>query len=361
MRVSSILVRAAIEAAELLGIDQATLQREAGLTDREGAYVWLPGEHLDRLLCAAVRLSERPDFGLLWGDRSPVHKLELLPLLVSNTVVLRDGIASVERVQQLLLDPPLIHFAEQQGKAVLRVQPTGTLTETAARVLRDAHVAGMMRLLRHYEVGRAHGPVQAAFSHDDGGYRPAYDAIFEDVAFAQEHSELRFDAVELGRTHSNSNRELGALLQRQIELLHARLDATCSYSDRLKSRLRETLPRLPDMAEVARALDLSERSLRRRLSDEGTTFSQVLEQSQAELAHELLDRPGVSVKEVAFELGFDTVSGFYRAFRRWTGRSPARRARGSEVEILPDDGLDVALAERGDGEGGVGHDPGRDQ
>jgi AraC-like DNA-binding protein len=360
MRASSILVRAVIEAAELLGVDIHRLRREAGLDGEPlDPYAWLPGAQVDALLTAAVKLSARPDFGLEWGLRSPMHKLEVLPLLVSNTEALRDGIAAVERVQSLLFDPPMLRFDTSGEEAVVHVEADASLGAASVRVLLDIHVAGVMRLLRHYEVGRAYGPVRASFEHDDGGYRAAYQEVFDDVAFSQPHTELRFDARELARTHANYNQELRSLLQRQIELLRARMDATLTYSERLKSQLRTTLPRLPDMGEVARALDMSERSLRRRLSDEGTTFSQVLEQCQAELAHELLGRPGVSVKEVAFELGFDTVSGFYRAFRRWTGRSPAKRRL--EPEVLGEDALDVALGEGGDGERGVGDDPGRDE
>jgi AraC-like DNA-binding protein len=364
MRASTILVRAVIEGAELVGVDPAALRREAGLNEGlNDPYAWLPGERVDALLCAAVRLSQRPDFGLNWGAYSPMHKLEMLPLWVSNMPALRDGIRAVERVHQLLFDGLPFLFEEQGAECVWTID-AGELSPPAARVVRDSHMVGVMRLLRHYEVGRAYKPIRACFEHDDGGYRAAYGRHFEELAFSQPRTELRFEALELGRTHDNYNQELRGLLQRQIEALRVRMEASLPYSDRLKNQLRETLPRIPDMGEVARALEMSERSLRRRLADEGTTYSQLIEQCQAELAAELLGRPGVSVKEVAFELGFDTVSGFYRAFRRWTGRSPAKhrdRPSSLEAEVFGEDALDVALGEGGDGEGGVGDDPGRDE
>lgn len=76
-------------------------------------------------------------------------------------------------------------------------------------------------------------------------------------------------------------------------------------------------------AEVARRLHVSERTLQRRLLDEGFTFAGLLEEIRADLAKAYLREPRYSVQEVAFMVGFSEIASFTRAFRRWTGVAPS--------------------------------------
>ena len=70
-----------------------------------------------------------------------------------------------------------------------------------------------------------------------------------------------------------------------------------------------------------KALGLSERSLARGLSGEGTTYTELRDERRQALAIERLER-GERIDDVASALGFSDASSFSRAFRRWTGRSP---------------------------------------
>ena len=75
--------------------------------------------------------------------------------------------------------------------------------------------------------------------------------------------------------------------------------------------------------DVARRLHLSRRTLNRRLKAEGTTFQRVLDEVRFELARKLLADARLPITEVSECLGYTTASAFTRAFRRWSGRSPA--------------------------------------
>jgi AraC-like DNA-binding protein len=90
----------------------------------------------------------------------------------------------------------------------------------------------------------------------------------------------------------------------------------------------------PEIAAVARELGLSDRTLQRRIIDDGATFRQLLLEARQELAREYLNRPEMDVTEVAFLLGYEDSNSFYRAFRTWEGTTPSQlRAalRGSET------------------------------
>ena len=78
----------------------------------------------------------------------------------------------------------------------------------------------------------------------------------------------------------------------------------------------------PTLAEVAEQLDVSPRTLQRRLADNDLTHSQLVKQTRLTKACQLLAQQDVRICEIALETGFASPSAFSRAFQSWTGSSP---------------------------------------
>ncbi len=96
-----------------------------------------------------------------------------------------------------------------------------------------------------------------------------------------------------------------------------------SISEQVKWILKRLLAGArPDVSAVAHELGLSDRTLQRRIDDDGTTFRKLLLEARQELAREYLNRPDIDVAEVAYLLGYEDSNSFYRAFRTWEGRHP---------------------------------------
>jgi AraC-like DNA-binding protein len=81
------------------------------------------------------------------------------------------------------------------------------------------------------------------------------------------------------------------------------------------------------IGQVARALAVSPRTLQRRLESRGTTFGELRDATRLQQAMQHLRDPRIAIKEIAGLLGFSEPSTFYRAFRRWTGATPAHFRR----------------------------------
>ena len=96
------------------------------------------------------------------------------------------------------------------------------------------------------------------------------------------------------------------------------------WSERVRSQLLEDLRGgTPTADGVAQALHISVRTLHRSLRSEETSFGALLNQLRQEQATKYLADPKISIAEVGFLLGFSELSSFYRAFKRWTGKTPA--------------------------------------
>jgi AraC-like DNA-binding protein len=79
----------------------------------------------------------------------------------------------------------------------------------------------------------------------------------------------------------------------------------------------------PSQEDVAELLNMSARTLQRKLGDGGTTYKEILDETRRVLALAYLSAPRHSVSDVTYLLGFSAGSSFTRAFRRWTGQSPS--------------------------------------
>jgi AraC-like DNA-binding protein len=332
MRVSSMHVRALLEAIQPAGVSLATLFARAELheTRLTSDTTWFSLEEFDRLMSCALTLTGDEALGLHWGERAPIMQYDLLSVLIAQAPSLQNAIAALLRFQTIFADQPELSLRESTGSARRRTnfvcEPLACSVE-GFRVRSEVLVTAMVRFLR--DVGWSARPAirRVAFKHE----RPAqpahaaeYERMFAGLArFEQPEYGVEFEYAELNSPEPAANAELHSILEVQAERLLSRARAELGFCDQVRALLERTLPRVPDMQEAARVLSLSERSLRRRLADEGSSYSELVEQTQSALAQRWLSDPTKSLKEVAYVLGFANASSFHRAFKRWTGTSPA--------------------------------------
>jgi AraC-like DNA-binding protein len=101
------------------------------------------------------------------------------------------------------------------------------------------------------------------------------------------------------------------------------LDSEASMKERVRSVLLEMLPAgQSSIEEAASRLAMSKRSLQRSLSEESSSYQEVLNATRRELANYYLSRSSASLGEIAYLLGFQDSNSFIRAFRGWTGQTP---------------------------------------
>ena len=103
------------------------------------------------------------------------------------------------------------------------------------------------------------------------------------------------------------------------------LEARSSIREQVKRVLKRCLASgRPELSDVARDLGMSERTLQRRITGEGTSFRDLLAEARQELWRRLLSDHAAGIDEVACLLGYQDTSSFYRAFKDWEGVTPNR-------------------------------------
>ncbi len=122
--------------------------------------------------------------------------------------------------------------------------------------------------------------------------------------------------------------KLHALLREHGELLLAELPRASTFAEQVRDRIAEELSNgRASVEQVARLLQMSPRTLGRKLQHEGTTFKQLLDDLRRRMALRYVDGQELGLSEIAFLLGFSQTAAFHRAFKRWTAQTPLEYRR----------------------------------
>ncbi len=295
-------------------IDRETLaDRDALLSPVQLAAAWVE----------AQRLSGDPTLALTLAERAAAGSFGLVEYVCRASPTVGRALAQWVRYLGLLDASVEVGLVAEGEHVALRVVRESEAPAPAAHELCFALVARRAAEM----AGPRFGVTAVRFTHrlaSRAPYERFFGAPVEDGASA---TELVLDAALLDVSLSTADPNLLELLLPQAEAgLDARRAARPT-ADRVRRALRASLAGGGEPLErVAAQLGMSARSLQRRLRDEGTSYQEVLDRTRHELALGYLARD-LALAEVAFLLGFSAPSAFVRAFKRWTGRTPADHRR----------------------------------
>lgn len=186
----------------------------------------------------------------------------------------------------------------------------------------DAGVASVVILCREGR-GAPINPVRVSLSHSEPVCSGRMLVFFGcPVAFSAPQTSLVFRAADLDALLPTANPVLLRVNEQVLTDYLARLERS-EVTVQVQAKLIQRLPSGDvDESSIARALNLSLRSMQRKLTAQGMSFRKLLDETRRQLAEQYLKDSTLSVSEIAYLLGFAEVSSFSRAFRRWTGRAP---------------------------------------
>jgi AraC-like DNA-binding protein len=326
------LSRLAIARLQSAGVPVAALLRRAGLTPEviadpeERLSVRSQIKFLDE---AAIALKDDCLGFTLARDHDP-RQIGLLYYVMASSQTLGDGLKRVARYSQITNEAVVVRY--QEGNRLIIGLSYSGVPRHSDRHQIEFCMFGVLRVCRML-TGQKLVPQHFWIAHHRSGGNPEMARfVGTKVEFGADTDEfaLNIDARALPLIHSDPY--LNDLLLKYCEAALAdRRGDTSQLRTRVENAISSLLPHGRVLVEdVARSLGMSERTLARKLSDEGLNFTEILPQLRRDLAFRYLDDRKLHVSKIAWLLGFHEVSAFTHAFRRWTGKTPSQmRAAGA--------------------------------
>ena len=313
--IASLVLNAGVSIDELAlasGVPVAALRTPTMLSYDVGMRLW----------AAAEQLTGDPYVGLHCGERMSTDQVSLVGTAFAHSPDLRAGLVRLAELMPLLIRGTEIAFVDRDGDGALRYASPRDLRHGV-----DAMFAGIVRMARdctqHRVVPRG-VELQASAPPSTAPYLALFGV---EPRWERPICELVFSARDLDRSLRGAAPAVSALLAERARALLA-APARPSAAGEVERAMEQCLAAGDASASsVARRLGWSPRTLQRRLHAEGDTLSSVRDRVLARRARALLAHDTRTIEEIAQQLGFATRSSFERAYRRWTGSSPARDRR----------------------------------
>ena len=317
-----------VEAAAEHGLDAAgclsgTGLSPHGLLDPDAEI--LPTQELAIIRNVIARLGNRPGLGMEAGSRYNLADTGILGYALMSSPTFGDAIDVAWRYVALSASYLALSAPEVIGSDAVVAIDDAQLPRDVRQFLIERDFAMVVRILPLL-IGTNHPPM--TFRLELVGLTLPVDGVeIQNVALAVESSHrnaLLFPAELINQPMPAADPQTAAICIRQCEQLLNRRRSRRGIAAAVRTRIIAESARIPSMAEVAGELCVTERTLHRRLTKEGTSFRALLDEVRATLAAELLDS-GFTVEETAGRLGYSETAAFSRAYSRWNGHPPSRR------------------------------------
>jgi AraC-like DNA-binding protein len=300
-------------------LDRAPIRRDE-LTNADGR---VPHRAMMALWEAAVEETGDASLGIHVAEAAPVASFGVHAYALLSSPSLREAYRRGCRYQRLIHEATTLEFEEGASDGILHHSLPGG--RPVPRHPAEFLVTVWVRLGR-LVAGTDWTPSLVSFAHSEPGDISEHARVFgAPIRFASVRTALHVPNAVLDTPNPRADEGLADLLDDHATLLLARVPHSPTVAGRVGALLAAAFAGcdVPTAEHVARDLALSVRSLHRGLREEGTTFRELLDRLRHERSAELLADPRLSIAEIGYLLGFAEISSFYRAFKRWSGQTPA--------------------------------------
>jgi AraC-like DNA-binding protein len=320
------------EVAGRLGVPRDELLSGSGLSAGELAdpRARLPLGEVIALVERARELTGEPGLGVYLGLHMQISSHGYLGFAAMTARTVGESLALATRFAPTRTSALGLGLRVDGGLAYLSIEERADLG-SARDVIILAVLIGIARLGDVLTGRTLTGRAEVAFAE------PPYFARFASlagaevagrVAFGRPAHQLVFDEAILELPMTMADPAALQLAREQCELELDALHRERSVAGRARALLLGDDGGVRPAAEIARRLHMSSRTLKRRLADEGTSYTALLAAHRRARATELLRDGALTQDEIALALGYADAASFARAFRRWTGTSPGAYRRG---------------------------------
>lgn len=322
------VTRLAYARASEAGVDIKPLLKKASLREEqiENRDARLDVRRQIRFLTLAASALQDELLGFHLAQSVDLRELGWLYYVVTSSETLGEALKRAARYSSMVNEGVSLKYVE--GKDIrISFEYVGISRHSDLHQI-EFFMTVLVRLCRLL-TGRRLVPTHARLSHLRHSDLSELSAFFGgDTEFGAIRDEVAFALATKDLPVVSADPYLNQLLIATCEEALSRRPASRgSFRSIVENTIVPLLPHgMARAGEIAHRLGFSQRTFARRLSAEGLTFLEVLEGLRRELAEQYLADPGLSISQIAWILGYQEVSAFAHAFKRWTGKTP-REAR----------------------------------
>lgn len=324
--VSARIAAIILKGAEVFGASVHDLVRATGfdLALIDDVDVRIPLDMENALWDMAAELSNDDCFGLHVAELIRPGMFDVLDYVVRTAPTLLVAVQRLARYNRLMHDVAEFSLTERPDGVQIE-HFFRTPMQTPSRHAADFTMAALLTIAEQMS-GKPPEVLAAGFIHAAPGDTAEFRRIFGVTpAFGMSTNSLLFRTESLSVTVPDADPALSRIVTSHADRLLAGMASSGldSLTKRVSHLILEHLSNgKVSLALVASKLCLSERSLQRGLSQEGTSFNALYESLRLKAARDFIADQRLALGEVAYLLGFSEPSAFHRAFKRWTGQTP---------------------------------------
>lgn len=339
--VSICFVDEALACIRQRGLDPDQLLMQAGISPE---LLHLPNARVSSRHYAELwhRIAQATDDEFFGMDshRMKVGSFTLLCHAIIHSDTLERALLRATRFLGLVLDELVGELSRDAESAHIvlhdlrpRSAPDGHADTQARLSASRAFAYGTYMIVMHglacWLVGRRIPIASAAFSCDPPPYADEWRILFsQNLSFNQERCRISFPVGYLDLHNMQTERTMKEFLRSAPANFLVKYKNSASLSARIRRSLRAWPPAAwPDFDTLALQFHASPATLRRRLDDEGASYRSIMDGLRRDMAISLLGDTGLSIADIAAELGFTESGAFHRAFKKWTGARPSEYRR----------------------------------
>ena len=317
-------VQTVLAEARRQGVDEGRLLEVCGVCKAECQGDRWPVDQITRLWRAAADLTHDRSFGLHVGAAVGPTSFNVVSFILQSCANLREAVAVVQKYQRLVSDGGRFQLLGGQATSWLIYHPCqGELAFSAHQI--EAVLAAVVSFSQRVAQSDR-PPDRVRFTHGRVGAQQTYRETFAcAVEFDQAFNGLEIANEVLDRQLPQADAQLARLHDAYAASRLRQLSDERDLPQTLRAWVQAHFgPPLPTRARAALAFGMTDKTFARRLQSLDMRFSDLVDDIRRERALAQLDDPHCTIAQVALDLGFADVSPFYRAFERWTGRTPAK-------------------------------------
>ncbi len=305
------------------GYDVDRILKRAGIeaSDLEARGGRLPQAKFARLISIVTRVT-RDEFWLLGSRPIKPGSFRLMCRLMIHCRNLREAVRLGCQFYHVVSDDFVIRLAEGPRDASLFV--TDNVPDPKRRRMLNGAVLLFAYSLMCWLAGRRLPLNTVHYTFAEEPFSLELEALYRaPLFFNQSRTEIRFDAELLDLPIMPDEQRLRRFFASMPKALMVRYRDESSIAERVRGIIRRNLKRSLSLEDIARMIEVSPQTLRRRLlEEENLGFQEIKDRLRRDVAEHLLKRSHVPLEEIGASLGFAEPSTFHRAFKRWTGFAP---------------------------------------